>query len=200
MPDASLTALAIPLVIAAISGASGYISAVFNARSGRRKDARDDFAIIIQERRAEITSLIQQLKDAEGKIRSLETDQKAMSAQLAVIESRAVQAPFPEWDVDRASRYVWCNVEFERLFLKPKGKDRQWAIGKSHADVWPEETARVLISMDGEASLRPSRTAMRDDVALPGDDALFRIVKFAALNSLTGAHIGFHGLAIPANF
>lgn len=199
MADASWIAVLVG-ASGAVGAVSGFFTSVFSARSGRRKDARDDFAIIIQERRAEIATLIQQLKDAEGKIRSLETDQRAMSAQLAVIESRAVQAPFPEWDVDRASRYVWCNVEFERLFLTPKGKDRQWAIGRSHAEVWPEETARVLISMDGEASMRPSRTAMRDGVPLPGDDALFRIVKFAALNSLTGAHIGFHGLAIPADF
>ncbi len=199
MADASWTAIFMGAG-GVVGAAGGFLTAIFTARSGRRKDARDDFAVIIQERRAEITLLIQQLKDAEGKIRALESDQKAMSTQLAIIESRSVQAPFPEWDVDRASRYIWCNSEFERLFLKPKGKDRQWAIGKSHADVWPQETARVLISMDGDASMRPSRTAMRDGVALPGDDALFRIVKFAALNSLTGAHIGFHGLAIPADF
>lgn len=119
---------------------------------GDRADDRVDFELITKELAGQRDKANERVTECEQRITQLE-------AEIEGLRLARDLDPFPNWVVDLQARYKFVNREFEAAFLEPRGQTYRDTIGKSHADLWPEDFCRTLKSLDAAARQRPDGTA-----------------------------------------
>lgn len=163
-----LNSLISALVAALLSG--GFVASVLKYKLGGRQlsvqekkltaderqdvrdQARSDFELILG-------VITRQRDDAIARADKLESKIDLIELEVQGLRLARELDPFPNWIVDLEGRYIFVNRAFEREFLDPLGQGYRWAIGKSHKDVWGEEVAAKIRTLDDAARRRPDRRA-----------------------------------------
>ena len=103
---------------------------------------------------------------------------RASEAEIQGLRIARDLDPFPNWLTDLGGHYTFVNRPFEERFLEPSRQTHRDIIGKSHADIWPEEFCRTLKTIDAAARKRPDGTARANTTLdIPGlNDELVTII------------------------
>ncbi|MBL0713172.1 MAG: PAS domain-containing protein [Desulfosarcina sp.] len=121
------------------------------------------------------------LRDDNGQVEAILgvgrdiTEQKV--AEAALKESRDLfdsfmhYAPALTFIKDRKGRYVFTNHAFTRVFQEPPGH----RIGRTDEELWPAETARMLIENDRKV-LAEDRILSTIETVMSGDARLYHMV------------------------
>lgn len=188
---------------------SGVVTALITYRLGNRKQDESDFNSLIKEYKGLVIQYKNQVEKLEERVRIVEREIKAkdselahLKSQLMIFESSHGDVPVPIWLKDTSGVMLYLNDEYERQILNPIGKTREDYIGKTDAEVWPEDVAKSFREHDTEVMRKKKPLTFQEewygsnDVAYVGE-----VVKYPRFMNNTGRSrtvIGIGGMIIGA--
>jgi PAS domain-containing protein len=156
-------------------------------RSSDRDDDRADFEVIIKE-------LSGQRDKANDRATACDLRIDQLEAEIQGLRVARDLDPFPSWLVDLGGRYTYVNRPFEERFLEPKKQTHRDIVGKTSAQIWPEDFCRTLRALDAAARKRPDGTARANtSLDVPGLGASeVTVHKFPCrINGIVVAYAGY---------
>ncbi|MCJ8334907.1 MAG: hypothetical protein MJH10_11750 [Epibacterium sp.] len=150
----------------------------------------------------ELTRYIIRLKEAEMRILEIQTERDILLATH-------LDLPTPQWVVEvsekqkdgtiKYGKMIMLNDAYEDAFLIPQGLSKADYIGKTHVDVWGQETGNKYYSNDFKALAKKRFVVFKEEVPIAGqdigDDWLFMKYPLYAGRKL----IGIGGIGFPVS-
>lgn len=182
-------------IIAGVVGGGGGITALVTFLLGRKGSKRDDFKTILDGQEALAEARRRDADEQRAVNGELRAKVVLLEHKIEILEIDRDDMPIPVWFVDRDGHYLSVNARFVRELLIPRGMTEAQVLGKTHGEVWSDDTAARLHSLDLAAMRAIDGRARLDNVVLEGVDGTWTIFKGPTMKGRT--LVGFTGIATP---
>jgi PAS domain S-box-containing protein len=126
---------------------------------------------------------------------------RANEGAVALLNTNTLAGPFAEFARSaKNGKYIYCNDEFLRIFLRRYGLKQDYIIDMDHETLWGPDIAQLFEKLHEMVMSRPDRKACLRDVKFPGDDHTYDIFKWAVTDDITGTVESFFTTLIPSDF
>ena len=176
-------------LVAIISAAIGAICTAV-ARWAMHRGSLED------RRRGKLHDIIDK---KQKRIERLSDTVSAQRTELIMLQSGELGAfPFPAWFIDLNGRMLYCNSEYERVFI-PAGKTAVDYIGRTHSEFWGPEIGEVFERNDSLLNNAGDYFIGTEGFQAAG---LYLYLKFPVFVAHPGAgriKLGVRGVALPVS-
>lgn len=185
------------LSVGGIEGVSTYLLS-------SKADDRDNFQIIIDIQRDEISKCKIRLDESTKNLESCRVQNHALRNMISDLESKrtlveaaSLEGPYPEWIKSTNGTMLFINKSYEDVFLIPEGKKISDYLGKTDFDVWPENIAKIYSDNDNEVILTKSVIEFGETVSIGGKKININVSKWPVM--IGDLVVGVRGMVYPCN-